>query len=229
LVHRDIKPANIMLNRRGSEPDVVKVLDFGLVKTLDDAVHSEKSSGLSGTPLYMSPESIQSPNTVDGRSDLYSLGAVGYFLLTGTTVFQAETLGELCKQHLATIPEPPSQRLGRSVNEELESAILACLEKSRAKRPQTARDFAAMLMAVSTATQWSHDEGDAWWSKHEREMSKTKNLDKSPIHASSSPAFSTEATPRSQESAGTIEPDPRNASASNAAFDQTIAPDHPPQ
>ncbi len=82
LVHRDIKPANIMLNRRGGEADVVKVLDFGLVKALDDQKTKNDSAGLSGTPLYMSPESIQTPEGVDARSDLYAVGAVGYFLLT---------------------------------------------------------------------------------------------------------------------------------------------------
>ena len=92
LVHRDIKPANLMLNRRGGEPDVVKVLDFGLVKALDD--RQLVGSEMSGTPLYMSPESIQTPELVDARSDLYALGAVGYFLLTGETAFHARTLAE---------------------------------------------------------------------------------------------------------------------------------------
>ncbi len=167
LVHRDIKPANIMLNRRGAEPDVVKVLDFGLVKAMDDGKQGQQSgSDMSGTPLYMSPEAIQTPESVDACSDLYAVGAVGYFLLTGQTAFSARTLGELCQQHLTAIPEAPSQRLGRAVSPELEHAILACLEKSRAKRPQTARDLAAMLdRAVQT---WTLDDAEAWWSRHER-------------------------------------------------------------
>jgi len=136
LVHRDIKPANIMLNRRGAEPDVVKVLDFGLVKDVDGEKDGEQSgSDMSGTPLYMSPESIQTPESVDACSDLYAVGAVGYFLLTGQTAFSAQPLGELCQQHLTAIPDAPSQRLGRPISTELEHAILACLEKSRAKRP----------------------------------------------------------------------------------------------
>ncbi|MGD9722409.1 MAG: serine/threonine protein kinase [Pirellulales bacterium] len=164
MVHRDIKPANIMLNRRGAEPDVVKVLDFGLVKALDDT--KEAGSDMSGTPLYMSPEAIQTPELVDPRSDLYAVGAVGYFLLTGVTAFSAQTLGELCQQHVAAIPDPPSQKLGRAVSAELEHAILACLEKNRAKRPQTARDLAAMLSRVASG--WSLDDAEAWWSRHER-------------------------------------------------------------
>jgi len=167
LVHRDIKPANIMLNRRGGEPDVVKVLDFGLVKAVDDDKAS-KHSDMSGTPLYMSPESIQTPDSVDACSDLYAVGAVGYFLLTGQTAFTGRTLGELCQQHLTAIPDAPSQRLGRAISAELEHAILACLEKSRAKRPQTARDLAAMLDRV--ASTWTLDDAEAWWSRHERGM-----------------------------------------------------------
>ncbi|MGD9646885.1 MAG: serine/threonine protein kinase [Pirellulales bacterium] len=167
LVHRDIKPANIMLNRRGAEPDVVKVLDFGLVKAHSDDKEERQAEGsLAGTPLYMSPESIQAPDSVDARSDLYAVGAVGYFLLTGQTAFTANTLVELCQQHLTAIPDAPSQRLGRPVSPELEHALLACLEKSRAKRPQTARDLAAMLDRVSAT--WTLDHAEAWWSRHER-------------------------------------------------------------
>ncbi len=170
LVHRDIKPANIMLNRRGGEPDFVKLLDFGLVRAMDDAKKSIVSEGMAGTPLYMSPESIQTPDLVDSRSDLYAVGAVGYFLLTGTTVFEAKTLGELCQQHIDAIPLTPSQRLGRQVHPDLEHAILNCLEKNRAKRPQTARDLAAKLHKLCTSDAWSLSEADAWWSRHEREV-----------------------------------------------------------
>lgn len=165
LVHRDIKPANIMLNRRGGEPDVIKVLDFGLVKALDDDKRGE-GHDLSGTPLYMSPEAIQSPASVDTRSDLYAVGAVGYFLLTGETAFSAQSLRELCLQHINTVPEAPSRRLKRPVSEALEHAILACLEKDRAKRPQTARDLSAMLERAGST--WSVDEADAWWGRYER-------------------------------------------------------------
>jgi serine/threonine protein kinase len=164
LVHRDIKPANVMLNRRGAQPDVVKVLDFGLVKTLEESKESEGS--MSGTPLYMSPESIQTPHLVDARSDLYAVGAVGYFLLTGQTVFTARTLSDLCQQHVFAVPEAPSQRLRQSISAELEHAILACLEKNPARRPQTARDLASMLDRVKQV--WSVDDAEAWWGRHER-------------------------------------------------------------
>jgi len=155
-----------MLNRRGAEPDVVKVLDFGLVKALNNKVEGSANHQLSGTPLYMSPEAIQMPESIDHRSDLYAVGAVGYFLLTGETAFQARTLGELCQHHIASTPDAPSQRLGRAVSSELEHAILTCLEKSRSKRPQTARDLATMLDRVTSG--WNVNDAEEWWSRHER-------------------------------------------------------------
>jgi serine/threonine protein kinase len=173
LVHRDIKPANIMLNRRGGEPDVVKVLDFGLVKAVDDEKRATQSGGMAGTPLYMSPESIQSPDQVDSRSDLYAVGAVGYFLLTGQPVFNASSLVELCQQHATALPDSPSLRLGKPISQELESAILACLEKSRAKRPQTARDLSILLDRPPTAGSWTMDDAEAWWGRHERAQAAT--------------------------------------------------------
>ena len=169
LVHRDIKPANVMLNRRGGEPDLVKVLDFGLVKAIDDQKQASAStSGMTGTPLYMSPEAIQFPQSVDARSDIYAVGAVGYFLLTGQPVFTAQSLVELCRQHVAQVPDAPSARLGRPVSSALEDAIMACLEKNGAKRPQTARDLALMIAKAPTAHGWSIDEADGWWGRHER-------------------------------------------------------------
>ncbi|MEX2170139.1 MAG: serine/threonine protein kinase [Pirellulales bacterium] len=173
LVHRDIKPANIMLNRRGGEPDVVKVLDFGLVKALDEEKRSglTQQNSLTGTPLYMSPESIQLPSSVDARSDIYAVGAVGYFLLTGSPVFQAENVVDLFQQHTASNPVPPSERTHTPIPSELESALLACLEKSRAKRPQTARDLAQLISRCAEALAWSIEDADAWWGRHERGQS----------------------------------------------------------
>jgi serine/threonine protein kinase len=220
LVHRDIKPANVMLNRRGAEPDVVKVLDFGLVKALDDKEGRQSAGDLSGTPLYMSPESIQTPDAVDARSDLYAVGAVGYFLLTGQTAFNARTLGELCQQHVTAIPDSPSQRLGRPISAELEHAILACLEKSRAKRPQTARDLAVMLDRVTQV--WSLDEAEAWWSRHERGQQAGGALPapaavESRASASPPPAVS---SPQASQQPGT-KPSTANPAA-DSGFDRTM-------
>jgi serine/threonine protein kinase len=163
LVHRDIKPANIMFNRRGGEPDVVKVLDFGLVKAVDDKKQTDLTSAnaLTGTPLYMSPEAIQSPQSVDSRSDIYAVGAVGYFLLTGQPVFSASNIVELCQHHVTRSPDPPSLRLGKQVSPELEAAIMACLEKSRARRPQTTRDMILLMSRCPNANAWSIEDADA--------------------------------------------------------------------
>ena len=111
LVHRDIKPANIMLTERGRVPDVVKVLDFGLVKETEQASPEVTSANaILGTPHYMAPESIVDPANVDGRADLYALGASAYYLLTGKHVFDGSTLVEVCSQHLHQAPVPPSEK-----------------------------------------------------------------------------------------------------------------------
>ncbi len=170
LVHRDIKPANIMLNRRGGQPDVVKVLDFGLVKSIDDRRQAglTQHASLTGTPLYMSPEAIEMPSSVDARSDIYAVGAVGYFLLAGRPVFEADNLVELCKKHVETPPVSPSERTGFTIPQQLEGALMACLEKSRAKRPQTARDLALLIARCPEARDWSIEDADAWWGRYER-------------------------------------------------------------
>lgn len=169
LVHRDVKPANLFLTRRGGEADVVKVLDFGLVRAREEQRDGDADDrSMAGTPLYMSPEAIQLPGSVDGCSDIYAVGAVGYFLLTGRTVFEANTVMELCDKHLNEPPVAPSVRLGKPVPVELEEAILACLEKSRAKRPQTARDLAQRIARCAAAAEWSIEEAEVWWSRHDR-------------------------------------------------------------
>jgi hypothetical protein len=151
LIHRDIKPANLILTERADEPDVVKVVDFGLVKTLSKSAEPglSQTNAITGTPLYLSPEAISAPGTVDHRSDLYALGAVGYYLVTGRHVFEARTVVELCSKHLLELPVPPSERLGKGLPEDLETLILACLAKSPDARPATAlalRD--ALLLAA---------------------------------------------------------------------------------
>ncbi len=215
LVHRDIKPANIMLNRRGGEPDVVKVLDFGLVKAIDDQKQAQQSGGgLAGTPLYMSPEAIQTPDLVDARSDLYAVGAVGYFLLTGQPVFNANSLVELCQQHVTTIPESPSKRLGKSISQELEGALLACLEKSLARRPQTARDLSVLLDRAPTAGSWLTDDAEAWWGRHERAQAAATAL----------PVSSGSAGSGSANSSANATPTAANPGvATSASLERTIA------
>jgi eukaryotic-like serine/threonine-protein kinase len=169
LIHRDVKPANIILCQRGGAPDVAKVVDFGLVKALEEPTASPDVSALNvikGTPLYLSPESISAPDKVDGRSDLYALGAVGYYLLTGTHVFEAATVIEVCSHHLHTVPEPPSARLGQTLPARLEAVILSCLEKNAERRPQSAQALAAALLACDDVGPWTEREALAWWADH---------------------------------------------------------------
>jgi hypothetical protein len=166
LIHRDIKPANLVLTERVDESDIVKVVDFGLVKTLEtspgDAALTNVDA-ITGTPLYLAPEAIASPDSVDARSDLYALGAVGYFLLTGQHVFDAPTVVEVCSKHLLEAPVPPSQRLGRAVPPDLEALILACLAKKREDRPASAEALRGALVACADADKYDVQAARTWW------------------------------------------------------------------
>ncbi|MHC4492360.1 MAG: serine/threonine-protein kinase, partial [Planctomycetota bacterium] len=173
LIHRDIKPANIILTEQGGEPDVAKVVDFGLVKDVTsgeaDPILSQADT-VAGTPLYMSPETIIAYHQVDARSDLYALGAVCYFMLTGEPVFKGRTAAEVCTQHVHNEPVPPSKRRASPVPPDLESLILACLEKDPAQRPQTANHIRARLWAGGTAAEWNTDRARRWWREHGEEV-----------------------------------------------------------
>jgi serine/threonine-protein kinase len=165
LIHRDIKPENIFLCSRGGLPDVVKVLDFGLVKQIATDVSSSLSTvnTIVGTPLYMSPESIATPDRVNAKSDLYALGAVAYFLLTGTPVFSGQTVVEVCSHHLHTVPVPPSQRTGRAIAADIERIVMDCLAKDPGQRPESAEALALRLRACADAGRWNETEAKRWW------------------------------------------------------------------
>ena len=173
LIHRDIKPANIILTEQGGEPDVAKVVDFGLVKDIrgdgEDPVLSQAET-VAGTPLYMSPETIIAYHEVDARSDLYALAAVCYFLLTGEPVFKGRTAAEVCMQHVHSEPVPPSKRRDTPVPPDLESLILASLEKDPAKRPQSANHMRARLWAGGSYAQWNTDRARRWWREHGKHL-----------------------------------------------------------
>jgi serine/threonine-protein kinase len=118
---------------------------------------------IQGTPLYLSPEAIRAPDAVDARSDIYGLGAVGYYLLTGTHVFDGATAVEVCSHHLHSRPEPPSERLGRPVPARLERLILACLEKDPARRPESAAELRDALRETDDNGRWDEREAREWW------------------------------------------------------------------
>jgi hypothetical protein len=164
LVHRDIKPNNIMMTQQGGVHDVTKVLDFGLVKSVGSDPDTTKTwtEAIIGTPRFMSPEQILDPPSVDPRSDLYALGAVGYYLLAGRFVFDGSGAIEICAQHLSAIPEPPSVVAGRQVHPELERIILQCLEKKRDDRPRSGAALAEQLSALPI-DRWSQTAAAQWW------------------------------------------------------------------
>ncbi len=190
LIHRDIKPANVFLCDRGGIPDSVKVLDFGLVKHVSDqpdelaATEMPGADGIVGTPNFIAPEAIQDANRSDARSDLYSLGALGYFLLTGREVFEGDSIAELCRQHLHETPVWPGVRVGKHFDPQLEALLMRCLEKEPAARPQSARELAQLLSADPLAERWTSEQRAAWWAEHRKSIAGQPKLapsDSSPI------------------------------------------------
>jgi serine/threonine-protein kinase len=169
MVHRDIKPANIFTCRMGPTVDFVKVLDFGLVKSF--AEPAERGADLtdddvvSGTPAFMAPEQLEGGESTPA-TDLYALGCVAYWLLTGTHVFDGATPIKVALEHLRAIPDPPSVRSELDIPEALEGIVLDCLEKDPAQRPVSAEELARTLGAVALPTHWDQDRARAWWDLH---------------------------------------------------------------
>ncbi len=187
LVHRDIKPANILIGPRGGEPDVAKVLDFGLVRLIRAQAEVTNAGVMMGTPLFMSPEAIRHPDRVDGSSDLYSLGAVAYYLLSGRLVFEAESPIEICAKHMHAKPRPPSE-LVSGIDPTLEALVLACLAKEPAQRPASARALCDALARCPSRGEWTREHAEAWWDEnrdllHGGESSDTAPTDVSQIVA----------------------------------------------
>jgi serine/threonine-protein kinase len=170
LVHRDVKPANVLLLPKHGEPELAKVVDFGLVKELKTSDRSEVGltapNTITGTPLYMAPEAIQEPESVASTSDLYSLGAVGWFLLVGRPPFEGRSVVEVCGKHLHTPPTRPSQALGQQISSDVEDIILACLEKAPNNRPRGARELRSALNACSISGRWTQEQASRWWEEH---------------------------------------------------------------
>ncbi|MBZ0268832.1 serine/threonine protein kinase [bacterium] len=170
LTHRDVKPANLHFCRYGRDYDFVKVLDFGLVKTsaTGGAVAPTLTADgiVSGTPAFMAPEQARGEDGVDARSDLYALGCVAYWLLTGQLVFEGKSAVEMLMHHIQTTPEPPSARTEIPVPGELDRIVLACLEKDPAKRPQSATELSRRLAECPLPSAWTNERAREWWGVH---------------------------------------------------------------
>jgi eukaryotic-like serine/threonine-protein kinase len=168
LIHRDIKPANIFLCRLGPDDDFVKVLDFGLVKH----VHAEPGTMLTGqgetagTPAYIAPE-IALASAVDGRADIYSLGCVAYYLLTGTPVFSHRVALATVLAHVQEDPVPPSERSEFEIPPALEALTLQCLAKDPAARPASASELGDRLAATVAPAAWTTEAARRWWELHD--------------------------------------------------------------
>lgn len=160
LIHRDVKPANVMLCQHAGAADTVKLLDFGLSVSLQRA---DAGPPLMGTPLYLPPEAITSPESVDPRSDIYSLGALGYFLLTGQPPFTGHSLYEVCGQHLHSTPLEPSKRLGRPLPEHMDALISSCLAKPLEERPSSDVLLAALARLAQPQAAHRAASGSTAW------------------------------------------------------------------
>jgi serine/threonine-protein kinase len=171
LIHRDIKPANIFLCRHGLRYDFVKVLDFGIValglepEQVDQKLTAEGVAG--GTPAYMAPEMATGTETVDGRADVYAMGCVAYWLLSGHTPFERETAMATILAHVKDKPMPPSHVSEITIPDQLDALVLECLEKKPADRPASAAELSRRLAETVAADGWDQEQAARWWELHQ--------------------------------------------------------------
>jgi|GEM_PF-1488746 len=205
LIHRDIKPENIMVSNRANRPDHVTLLDFGLVAsaTPSDAGAKDGMRGIVGTPLYISPESALGRDLITPRSDLYSLAAVAYYLLTGAPVFRGNSVSEVLQQHLRWTPVPPTERFEIDVAPELEQLLMQCLQKDPVDRPASADELIERMTRITPRKPWGVEAGWTWWRNHK------------PSDQSAAPAESLEQTIQSTSAAVLV--------PASARADQTIS------
>jgi serine/threonine-protein kinase len=167
FVHRDVKPANLFTCRLGGSYDFVKVLDFGLVLDRHPTPEElEDENRFVGTPSVMAPEMVRFQAPVDRRADIYALGCVGYFLLTGKRVFEAETRHDMLVMHAHQKPILPSRRVDLRIDPALEAIIMNCLEKNPNRRPQSARELRESLVALKFEPPWTEERARLWWKTH---------------------------------------------------------------
>lgn len=178
LIHRDVKPSNIFTCRMGLAVDFVKVLDFGLVAHQGDSQDADMRltapNHTAGTPAYMAPEAILGPGPLDHRADIYALGCVAYWLLTGQLVFEAPSALRLLLRHVHEMPVPPSLRSEVPIPPALDQLILDCLAKNPDQRPQSAGELARRLRAaVLDAEAWTEARAHRWWQRHRPESARS--------------------------------------------------------
>lgn len=169
MVHRDIKPRNLLLCTIGLEFDFVKVLDFGLVKlkeTEDGATQMTRDGSISGTPAFMAPEMVLGRGKLDGRADIYSLGCVAYYLLTGQLVFDEPTGMAAALAHVQQEPVPPSRRTELTIPASLDRIVMQCLDKDPEKRPESAWELARRLEGSADVPRFCRDAAERWWRTH---------------------------------------------------------------
>jgi eukaryotic-like serine/threonine-protein kinase len=178
LVHRDIKPANIFLSRLGTEVDFVKVLDFGLVHLRDNhaGVKLTADGSISGTPAYIAPEVALGEGSYDHRADIYALGCVAYWLLSGKLVFDGETPMKMLMQHVSTPAPRLSTRTEIPIPAELEALVMQCLEKDPARRPGSAAEIVERLSKIAVAHPWTPERAATWWRVHLPEQVHTPSV-----------------------------------------------------
>jgi eukaryotic-like serine/threonine-protein kinase len=187
LVHRDVTPSNIYVCRMGLDYDFVKVLDFGLVKSSDQStIETTLLTGpqtTSGTPAFMAPEIILQ-GEVDQRADVYALGCVAYYMLTGQLAFEGETPMKMFVQHLQTPPVPPSQRTELPIPREVDELVMACLEKDPQRRPKNATELLRMVERCRSGQTWDQHTAKTWWENHLVELTGPLSMsDRSDVEA----------------------------------------------
>jgi serine/threonine-protein kinase len=169
LVHRDIKPTNIFVCRQGLEHDFVKVLDFGLVKHTTrqraSAPQTMAATAL-GTPAYMAPEVILGGAEADCRADVYAVGCVAYFLLTGERVFEGKGTMAMMVRHVHDRPVPPSRKTRQPIPPEVDAFVLACLRKDPNERPASAVELLSLADAIADHGGWDQTAAARWWRQH---------------------------------------------------------------
>jgi serine/threonine-protein kinase len=175
LVHRDMKPANVYVCKLGTQHDCAKVLDFGLVSLQQslgrEATRLTGDGQVTGTPAYMAPELVRGDGEPDERVDVYALGCVAYFMLTGSLVFDGDTPLAVLFGHVEKEPERPSRRAGRELPADFERVIMDCLSKDPADRPRNAAELNERLASCDVPV-WTEEQASRWWAEHGERVSK---------------------------------------------------------